>query len=150
MPFWPHWLDFAPLLAALFSECFFIDFLCHYRYTEPAKTLFSLRKNKVFAGSSLSNFGLILLDFWCQFASIFHQKSTQIRKKSDPGRCQHFHRLFASIFYGFWSHFGGPVGAMLATRVHPGRPRTPRGRPRDAPRRSQDSRRRPLDAPGRR
>ena len=121
--------------VAWFSGCFFNDFLCHYRYTEPAKTLFLLRKNKVFAGSSLSNFGLILLDFWCQFASIFHQKSTQIRKKSDPRRCQHFHRRFLRFF----SDFGCLLGAMWEPCWPPERPQGAPGRRRDAPKTPQDA-----------
>ena len=80
-------------------------------------------------------FVLILLDFWCQFASIFHQKSTQIRKKSDPRRCQHFHRRFL----GFFSDFGCILGAMWEPCWPPERPQGAPGRRRDAPKTLQDA-----------
>ena len=109
-----------------------------------------LGKNEVFCRFQPFKFGLDFVGFRVpisfDFLSQIYQNPLKIRSQE----VFKFPSIFASIFYGFWSHFGGPVGAMLATRVHPGRPRTPRGRPRDAPRRSQDGRRRPLDAPGRR
>ena len=53
---------------------------------QPFTYMFFHGKTIFFAGSSLSNLALILLDFGCHFALIFCVKSGKILYKSNPRR----------------------------------------------------------------
>ena len=103
-----------PILTPFFTR-FFIDFYLQLRSPEPSKSLFFLRKNKVFSKNRSSKLASIFARFWCQHASIFLPKIHQNPSKNRSQDASLFRSIFASIFLRFCFDLGGQLGAMLAT-----------------------------------
>ena len=103
-----------PILIPFLDRCF-IDFYSQLRSPEPSKSLFFLRKNKVFSKNRSSKLASIFVRFWCQHASILLPNIHQNPPKNRFQDASFFRSIFASIFLRFWLDFGGQLGAMLAT-----------------------------------
>ena len=103
-----------PILTPFFDR-FFIDFYLQLRSPEPSKSLFFLRKNKVFSKNRSSKLASIFVRFWCQHASILPPKIHQNPSKNRFQDASFFRSIFASIFLRFCFDLGGQLGAMLAT-----------------------------------
>ena len=103
-----------PILTPFFDR-FFIDFYSQLRSPEPSKSLFFLRKNKVFSKNRSSKLASIFARFWCQHASIFPPKIHQNPSKNRSQDASTFRSIFASIFLRCCFDFGGQLGTMLAT-----------------------------------
>ena len=103
-----------PILTPFFDR-FFIDFYLQLRSPEPSKSLFFLRKNKVFSKNRSSKLASIFARFWCQHASILPPKIHQNPSKNRFQDASFFRSIFASIFLRFCFDLGGQLGAMLAT-----------------------------------
>ena len=114
-----------PILTPFFNRCF-IGFYLQLRSPEPSKSLFFLRKNKVFSKNRSSKLASIFARFWCQHASIFPPKIHQNPSKNRFQDASLFRSIFASIFLRFWFDFGRQLGAMLATFFFKTRRRIPR------------------------
>ena len=97
-----------------FLDRFFIDFYLQLRSPEPSKSLFFLRKNKVFSKNRSSKLASIFARFWCQHASIFPPKIHQNPSKNRSQDASIFRSIFASIFLRFSFDLGGQLGAMWA------------------------------------
>ena len=92
-----------------------IDVYLQLRSPEPSKSLFFLRKNKVFSKNRSSKLASIFDRFWCQHASIFPPKIDQQPPKNRSQEASFFRSIFGSIFYRFLLDVGGQLGSMLAT-----------------------------------
>ena len=103
-----------PILTPFFDR-FFIDFYLQLRSPEPSKSLFFLRKNKVFSKNRYSKLASIFDRFLCQHASILPPKIHQNPSKNRFQDASFFRSIFASIFLRFCFDLGGQLGAMLAT-----------------------------------
>ena len=103
-----------PILIQFFYR-FFNDFYFQLRSPESSKSLFFLRKNKVFSKNRSSKLGSIFDRFWCLHASIFHPKLHQNPFKNRSQDASIFRSIFASILLRFSFDLGGQLGAMLAT-----------------------------------
>ena len=99
-----------PILTP-FLDRFFIDFYLQLRSPEPSKSLFFLRKNKLFQKIAFRSWHRFLFDFGANMLPFCFQKSTNILPKIDPK----MHRFFDRFLHRFFFDFGGQLGAMLAT-----------------------------------
>ena len=126
-----------------FFDRFLIDFSSQLRPPEPSKSLFFLRKNKVFSKNHQSKLTSIFDRFWSQFTSILHQKidqkSSKNHQKIDPKR----HPKNDPNFDGFLDHLGSILGAKL----EPCWPLFPPKTPQDAPKTPQDAPKTPSKPP---
>ena len=111
IPSWPSIFDW-----------FLIDFPSILRPLEPSKSLFFLRKNKVFSKTGLSKLASIFLRFWCQLAAIFPPKIHPNPIKNRSWQASIFKSIFAWMFSRFGLDFGTQLGAMVASKIALGPP----------------------------
>ena len=106
-----------PILTPFFDR-FFIDFYLQLRSPEPSKSLFFLRKNKVFSKNRSSKLASIFARFWCQHASIFPPKIHQNPSKNRSQDASIFRSIFASIFLRFCFDFGAQIDEQSIKTLH--------------------------------
>ena len=107
----------AFLFPHRFLHRFFIDFSSQLRPTGSPKSMFFLKKNKVFQKKRLSKITSIsasILVPTCPHVGLQNQKFSEIMAFQEAFKISSF---FASIFYRFWVRLGLQHGAILGVKT---------------------------------